>query len=330
MRTTYRWARYALAICTAWGWLAGCGATQPLLLAPAARANAQSSAGDLLGCPYPSGDVWQTNISKSGIAPNSAAEIQATIDAGGGGSFRVDAPETDELINPANNSTPLVAVEAKLHDHKPYSPWPWKEDFYIEPLGDAHALVLQSQDCQYYEGYAVSYSSSSGLSMDNGGKWNLAAPFTRPQQGGISTASGIPIGLVAVRPEELVAGVIRHALGWNGVANSWSQTACVSPAGKTDCTDDIPYDGPASQAQNAMPYGAHIRLHASFDDSNFPAAAKVVAKALKKYGAYAYDTGCCNTIPFVNDVNGGPIWTYADTDAIKTITLSDFDVVVAP
>ncbi len=330
MRTTYRWARYALIICAAWGWLAGCGGVQPQLLEPAAHERALSVSDDFLGCPYPSGNVWQTNIERASIASGSAAEIQATIDAGGGGSFRVDAPETDELINAANNDTPLVTVEPKLQDHDPYSPWPWEADFYIEPLGDAHAMVLQSQNCQYYEGYSVTYTSGGVLTMDNGGKWNLTAPFMRPEQGGISTASGIPIGLLSVRPEELAAGAIHHALGWNGVANSWSQTACVSPAGQTDCTDDIPYDGPASEAQNAMPYGAHIRLRRSFKDSSFPAGAKIVVKALKKYGAYAYDTGCCNTLPFINDVNGGPSWTYADTDAIETITLSDFDVVVAP
>ncbi len=330
MRTTYRWTRCALALCAACGWLAGCGGAQPQLLGPAASGRAKLAVGDFLGCPYPSGDVWQTDISSAPVAPKSAAEIQATIDAGGGGSFRANAPTTDELINAADGSTPLVPVEPKEQDHTPYSPWPWEADFYIEPLGDAHAMVLQSQACQYYEGYGVSYSGSGVLSMDNGGKWNLNAPFTRPKQGAISSASGIPIGLLAVRPEELSAGVIRHALGWDGVVDSWSQTACVSPAAQTDCTDDVPYDGPASQEQNAMPYGAHIRLDASFDDSKFPAAAKVVAEALKTYGAYAYDTGCCNTIPFVNDVNGGPSWTYADTDAIETITLSDFDVVAAP
>jgi hypothetical protein len=284
---------------------------------------------DFLGCPYPSGDVWQTSIAGAPVSPKSATEIQATIDAGGGGSFRVDAPTTDELINPANGSTPLVNVKPKLHGHVPYSPWPWEANFYIEPLGDGHAMVLQTQDCQYYEGNGAAYNNGV-LSMNNGAKSNLNAPFARPKKGATSSASGIPIGLLAVRPEELSAGVIRHALGWDGVANSWSQKGCVSPAAQTHCTDDIPYDGPASQTQNAMPYGAHIRLRASFDDANFPAAAKVVAEALKKYGAYAYDTGCCNTIPSVNDVNGGPNWTHTDTDAIKTITLSDFDVIVAP
>lgn len=295
---------------------------------PNARYN-RGSQGDFLGCPYPSGDVWQTNISGAQIDPQSAANIQATIDGGGGGGFVASAPTTDEYINPANSSTPQVPVAPKVKWHTPYSPWPWQSNFYIEPLSDAHALVLQEQGCEYYEGYNVSYYySSNSLAMYNGSMWVLNAPFSRPQVSPGSTASGIPLGLLAVRPEELAAGIIMHALGWNGVANSWSQTACVSPAAVTDCTDDLPYDGPPSDTP--MPYGGHIRLKASFDDSSFPTEAKIVAEALKNYGAYGYDTGCCNTIVFVNDIYGGPTWTYADAAALGTITISDFDRVVAP
>ncbi|MGA7356984.1 MAG: hypothetical protein WBW76_16285 [Candidatus Cybelea sp.] len=288
----------------------------------------RGSQGEFLGCPYPTGDVWQTNISQAQIDPDSGANIQATIDGGGGSGFVASAPTTDEYINPANSSTPLVPVQPKVKWHTPYSPWPWESSFYIEPLSDAHALVLQMQDCEYYEGYSVSYNSSDVLAMYNGGMWVLNAPFARPSQGAISTASGIPLGLLAVRPEELLAGTIPHALGWNGVAHSWSQTACVSPAAQSDCTDDLPYDGPPSDTP--IPYGAHIRLKASFDDSSFPTEAKIVAEALKNYGAYGYDTGCCNTIVFVNDAYGGPTWTYADASALQSITISNFDRVVAP
>jgi hypothetical protein len=282
---------------------------------------------DFLGCPYQSGDVWQTNISSAQIDPHSAAYIKATNDAGGGGKFGAWAPTTNELINAATPSTPLVAVHGKVKWHTPYSPWPWASNFYISPMSDAHALVLQGTSCQYFEGYDTTYSGGS-LSMYNGGMWDLTKAFVRPSQGSTSTASGIPIGLLAVRPEELTAGVILHSIGWDGVAHSWSQNACVSPAGKTDCTDDLVYQGPSGDTP--MPYGAHIRLKATFNDSSFPREAKIVAEALKNYGAYGYDTGCCNSIVFVNDKNGAPVWTNSDETAITSLNVSDFDVVVAP
>lgn len=334
--TVLKYSLQALGGCAAVALLASCDggartqpalSTQPQTLRTSAPSHRSGKHSDFLGCPYPSGDVWQRDISRSQVDPNSAAYIQAANDAGGGGSFVAAAPTTDEMINAATNATPIVAVEPKVKWHTPYSPWPWETGYYIEPLSDAHALVLQTQACEYFEGYGTTYSQYT-LSMYNGGEWALTQPFVRPSQGAISTASGIPLGMLAVRPEELTAGVIRHALGWDGVAKTWSQSACVSPAGVTDCTDDLTYQGPASD--NPMPYGAHIRLKSSFDDSSFPNEAKIVAEALKRYGAYAYDTGCCNTIPFVNDSNGAPTWTYADSAALSSIDLSEFDVVVAP
>ncbi len=310
--------------------LAACGssATSPVPATQALLPNGtQPLSGKFSGCPYQSGDVWQQSILNAQIDPNSAANIQATIDGGGGGSFGANAPTTDELINMANSQTPVVAVLGKVKWHTPYSPWPWASNFYIEPLSDGHAMVLQTQSCFYYEGYNVSYSNGK-LSMYNGGMWNLNTAYVRPATGSISTASGIPLGLLAVRPEELNAGYIGHAVGWDGVAYSWSKTACASPAGETDCTDSLTFKGPAGD--NPMPYGAHIRLKAAFDDSAFPKEAKAVAEALKHFGAYGYDTGCCNTIFFANDVHGAPTWTSQDASSLRSITMSNFDRVVAP
>ncbi|HEY6485540.1 MAG TPA: hypothetical protein VIX83_04065 [Candidatus Cybelea sp.] len=326
-----RQIQHALFAGTAIAALAACGssATSPTTTQQALLPDGKSPAGtgEFLGCPYPSGDVWQQNINGAQIDPNSAANIQATIDGGGGGGFSANASTTDELINMATTRTPVVKVLGKVKWHTPYSPWPWASNFYIEPLSDGHAMVLQTQGCFYYEGYNVSYGNGA-LSMYNGSMWNLNAPFVRPAAGGISDASGIPLGLLAVRPEELSAGYIGHAVGWDGVAHSWSQSACASPAGKTNCTDAIPYNGP--YGDTPMPYGAHIRLKAAYNDSSFPKEAKAVAEALKRFGAYAYDTGCCNAIFFTNDSNGGPVWTSQDSSALRSITISSFDRVVAP
>jgi hypothetical protein len=52
----------------------------------------------------------------------------------------------------------------------------------------------------------------------------LSQPFVRPHRGAGSTATCIPIALVAIRPEELSAGVIHHAIGWDGVKHTASRT----------------------------------------------------------------------------------------------------------
>jgi hypothetical protein len=298
-----------------------------------------AAAGTFLGCPYPSGDVWQTDISSSGLAPNSAANIKATIDGHGNGRFSAGVivsgqkNVTNEYINMANGSTPLVVVRPKRSYHTPKSPEPWvfTPPFYIEPTSNAHALVLQKDACQYYETYSTTATRvGHQLSAYSGTFVDLTQPFARPTTGGCSTSSCIPIGLLAVRPEELAAGAISHALGWDAISGSVSQYACVSPAAVTGCTDGRKYKGPRSEASKAMPSGARIRLKASFDTSHFHPEAQIVATALRHYGAYLFDTGTENLIPFVNDVNGAPAWNSDDQSDLGSISIGDFDVVNAP
>jgi hypothetical protein len=167
--------------------------------------------------------------------------------------------------------------------------------------------------------------------MYNNEHVDLTKPFVRPPTGALSTATGIPLGLLAVRPEELVAGVIQHAIGWNAVAGTLNGVAgapCVSPSGKIHCTDGNVYKGPPSDTP--MPYGSHGRLKASFDISGLSREVKIVATAMQKYGLYVYDTGCCNAIILAQDKDGSPVWTSQDAKGLLTITPADFDIVPPP
>jgi hypothetical protein len=307
---------------------AGCsGPSMPAFQASACCQSAALTGGDFLGCPYPRGNVYQSNIADEQPVAQSAAYIQALIDGGGGANFMATIP-TYELINMANDQTPLVKVNPLVKYIVPYSPIPWKPSFYIEPLSDGHSLVLQAQNCHFYEGYKTTYSLLRGLAMYNDAHIDLNKRFKRPATGGISTATGIPFGLLAVRPEELTAGVISHALGWNAVYASLSRSQCVSPAGRVDCSDGVPYAGPPSDTP--MPAGSRARLKSSFDISGFSREAKIVATALKTYGMYEYDTGCCNEIVFTNDEHGAPSWTNADAADLATISPRDLDIVPPP
>jgi hypothetical protein len=237
-----------------------------------------------------------------------------------------------QTLNKANNKTPSLQVKAENDWDHPYSPIPWSSNFKIEKDGDHHSEVINAKTCQYYEGYITEYSPSGNyLEMYNNTHVDLTKPFVRPASGALSTATGIPLGLLAVRPEELSAGVIQHALGWNIVSGSGSGAAngpCANPAGKVRCTDGNAYDGPPSDTP--MPYGSHARLKASFNLSNFHRESKIVAMAMQKYGLYVYDSGCCNVIILADDAHGAPVWTGEDADDLQTITPADFDIVPPP
>jgi hypothetical protein len=98
----------------------------------------------------------------------------------------------------------------------------------------------------------------------------------------------------------------------------------VPPAGSSG---GLVYTGPAGDTP--MPYGSHIRLKAAFDDTAYPAGARAVTAALKRYGAYLYDTGCCDEIPFTDDASSkiAAAWTAADGTAIEAIRITDFEVI---
>jgi hypothetical protein len=311
---------------------AGQNGITPQITSSAAQAQPSiTMARDFLGCSYPSGDVYQTDISGVSPDPDSSAYI-AAYDAARGGNTGFIVNINAEMINHANTKTPNVQVQPENNYDHPYSPIPWQPYFKIEEAGDHHAEVISSKACQYYEGYLTEYDKSGNyLEMYNNEHIDLTKAFVRPATGALSTATGIPLGLLAVRPEELAAGIVRHAIGWNivsGAANGVAGGPCVNPAGERDCTDGNAYDGPPSDTP--MPYGSHARLKSTFNISGFSREAKIVALAMQKYGLYVYDSGCCNTIVLADDSHGEPVWTGEDSNNLETITPADFDIVPPP
>jgi hypothetical protein len=91
-------------------------------------------------------------------------------------------------------------------------------------------------------------------------------------------AAGFSLAAGVIRPEEIRAGRIDHALVFTSpyVRNSY-----VAPA--------VHGDGKQSDP-DAMPMGTRIQLDPSVDISGLPAYKRIVAQALKDYGAYLVDS----------------------------------------
>jgi serine/threonine-protein kinase len=83
--------------------------------------------------------------------------------------------------------------------------------------------------------------------------------------------------------------------------------------------------GGPSGDQLYPPYGARLRLKASFDMSQLPnAAAKAVAMALQKYGMFLDDGG---NIPLTMDATAA---AYIGPKDLAALQVSDFEMVAAP
>ncbi len=186
------------------------------------------------GCTmFPAGDsTYNRNISAAAIDPNSAAYIASVQQAGDTASFY--ASTGVEKVNLATNSTPMVTVSRKVSYHSFPAPYPWASGFYIEPLSDAHAIVVQTQSCHLYESYGTTYSGGV-LSAYSGANWDLTKPFVPLAPGTPSAmASGLPLFAGMVTWTDYQSGVIAHPLNWAAIAGSVSKYGFVPPASDTD------------------------------------------------------------------------------------------------
>ena len=75
--------------------------------------------------------------------------------------------------------------------------------------------------------------------------------------------------------------------------------------------------------QNALPFGAKLRLKASYDISTFPAHIKVILTAMKKYGLILADIGSDRYI------TGAPNnrWNNEELQQLSKVKASAFEVV---
>jgi hypothetical protein len=138
-------------------------------------------------------------------------------------------------------------------------------------------------------------------------------------------ASGLSLFAGMVKWEDYQSGAINHALNWSAIAHSVSQYHFVVPASDTD---QLTFNGTSSYQ---LPYGAHLRLKASFSTAGWGPQASMVANAMKTYGIYLSDTGSSgNALYFANAPDGSNPWNSSDLSALSQITLSDFDILTLP
>ena len=204
--------------------------------------------------------------------------------------------------------------------------------FAIESLPNAHAMVLQTDACQYYETYQTTAKPARLPASPR-----LAARYRADAAVGTSRRGRLLDVLVhSDRPSRRSSRGVSGGRGYprprvrDGRDALRVEDGSSSPAAVANCTAGRAYKGPRREAANAMPAGAHIRLKASVDISGFNPEAKTVSGCAEAIRRLSLDTGSQNLIPFVNDVNGAPAWTSGDAHDLETLSIADFDVVNAP
>jgi serine/threonine-protein kinase len=177
------------------------------------------------------------------------------------------SPDCDHLAMP-------VPVGGNVEDESGYA---------CSGGGDCHLIVNDPASHTLYEMWRADITSTF-----QGGclaVWHTAQAYSdtlRGQQCTSADAAGFPIAPLLFSADEVAAGHIDHAIRFI-LPNNRVKRAFVKPATHGTFT---------SGGVNAPPYGVHLRLRADYPIDSLPSeGAKVVARAMQKYGMYHADGG---------------------------------------
>jgi hypothetical protein len=287
----------------------------------AALALASSAAGEPLpgapDCPlFPGSNVWNQPVDDLPLRPNSSrivASIGANLNlhADFGSGLWKGAP-IGIPFTVVDSPTPFSSVDFEYADESDAGPYPIPDDVPIEggadADGDRHALLVDSETCTLYELFAL---YSSPWSAGSGAIWNLTSNALRPRGWTSADAAGLPILPGLARYGEVAAGEIDHALRFTVRR---SRRAFVYPAR---------HFASSYRSRSLPPMGLRLRLRGGFPIWHFPPQARVVLRALKRYGMIVADNGSSWYVSGAPD----PGWDNDQLHALHGVKGSDFRVV---
>ena len=264
--------------------------------------------------------MWNTDISTLPVHPRSVAWM-ASMDSAGrtlhpdfGPSFAAQAMPYGIPFAVVDDNHAKVPVTFDYAAESDPGPYPFGPDTPIEggvdATGDRHAIMIDHSTCTLYELYDARYSPG-GSTAGSGAVWNLRSDALRPANWTSADAAGLPILPGLVRPDEIQAGVVSHAIRFT--------------ASRTDRSFLWPARHQAGSAtdSNLPPMGARFRLRAGFDISHFRPDTQVILRAMQHYGMILADNG--SDWYFQGSADNG--WDNAMMDELKTVPASAFEAV---
>ncbi|HEY7946791.1 MAG TPA: hypothetical protein VID75_03885 [Acidimicrobiales bacterium] len=272
------------------------------------------------GCTVlPADNVWHAEVSALPVDPNSATYI-ASIGASaplhpdfGSGTYHGQPIGIPYNVVPP--SQPLVPVRFQYASESDPGPYPIPPKPLIEggphATGDRHVLVVNSGSCTDYELFSAHKTrGQNSWRAGSGAVFGLGSDTLRPAGYTSADAAGLPILPGLVRPDEVAAGVIDHAIR---VTVPASDDTFIWPARHEAGTAD----------PSLPPMGLRLRLKADVDISPFPAMDQVILQALKTYGMIVADNG---SPWFISGVPSS-YWNNTTLHALTQVTGADFEVV---
>jgi hypothetical protein len=265
----------------------------------------------IAGCPlFPADNPWRKDISHTALARYSTAWVRSvgtTVhlhpDFGSDPSYGIPYQTV-----PADQPRVPIVFTAYGDESDP-GPYPVPLTAKVEAGDDRHVLVA-SRNCHLYELYGAARSGSRWKAQ-SGAVFDLRSNRLRPDGGTSADAAGLPILPGLVRPDEIRAGHIDHALRFTVER---TQRGYIHPA---------THQAGATTSRFVPPMGARFRLKASYSLTRFHGAALVILRCLKRYGMFVADNG---SNWFISGATSS-YWNDDDLGQLKRVPGSAFEVV---
>lgn len=210
-----------------------------------------------------------------------------------------------------------VPVTFEYADESDKGPYPIPANAPIEggpnADGDRHVLLVDRDRCRLYELYdAHPLNGGKRWRAGSGAIFNLRSNKLRPAGWTSADAAGLPILPGLARYGEVAKGSIDHAIRFTARR---TRSAYVYPA-RHFASDD---------ADPALPpMGLRVRLKRTANLARLGPQARIVARALQRYGAILADNGSPWFLSGAPDAR----WDNDDLQTLRTLSGSDFEVVV--
>lgn len=276
---------------------------------------------------------WNTPVENDPPSTSSKAVIGWLASNGGFGLGKVQIDFSIHVLE-ADEATPKLAFTKTGDFFSPdcdFVPFPVPKGGALEgetgyPCasdGDCHLIVVHRGEKKLYEMWRANFVDGTFF----GGcaaVWDLAKsypPSLRGEQCTSADAGGFPIASMVFSADEVFAGSIDHAVRFILPNARIRKGVYARPA--THATEAC-QGGP-----DAPPYGVRFRLRKDFPLGALPSdGARVVAKALQKYGMILSDGGNV-ALTATNDTYTVHKWTEVGVDAhsLGALDVEDFEVV---
>jgi hypothetical protein len=273
------------------------------------------------GCPVmPKSNVFNQRVDRLPVARNSTklvnsigadARFHADFGSGTYDGGPIGIPYT--VVRSTQKKVPVSFDYAEESDRGPY---PIPRNAPIEgganADGDRHVLVVDRDRCKLYELFdARPRDGGARWTAGSGAIFDLRSNRLRPAGWTSADAAGLPILPGLARYHEVAKGSIDHALRFTARR---TRRAYVHPARHFASSDSDPA---------LPPMGLRVRLKAAVGLDGLGPQARVVARALKRYGALLADNGS----PWY--FSGAPDrrWDNDDLHTLDRLAGRDFEVV---